>query len=189
MKVRIAASVLVPVLAACSSLPESAARPLPVWDYVVSETSTAPAVASTVPTPQTAAVVYLIRGDGIIGRARVVTQEPAAADVIGVLIEGPTPTEAAQGLRSGLAVPVPIVEDVALDSGSVTVSLSGELDSLPGDEQILIIGQIVLTLVALEPSMTVQFVRDGLPLSIVTPSGESVNRPVTRADFAPLLSR
>lgn len=189
MKVRVVASVLAPLLAACSNLPEPAARPLPVSDYVVSETSTAPAVASTVPPPQAAAVVYLIRGDGVIGRARVVAQEPTAADVVGALIEGPTPTEAARGLRSGLALPVPIVENVSLDSGSATVSLSGELESLPGDEQILIIGQIVLTLAALEPSMTVRFIRDGLPLSVVTPSGESVNRPVTRADFAPLLSR
>jgi spore germination protein GerM len=189
VKVRVAASVLASILAACSSLPESAARSLPVSDYAVSETSTAPEVPSTVPPPQAAALVYLIRGDGIIGRARLVTQEPTAADMIEALIEGPTPTEAARGLRSGLAVSVPIVVDVALDSGSATVSLSGELESLPGDEQILIIGQIALTLAALEPSMTVRFIREGLPLSVVTPSGESVNRPVTRADFAPLLSR
>jgi len=189
VKVRFVAWALVPALVACSSLPETVARPLPVSDYVVSETSVAPVAVPPVSPPQAAAVVYLIQGDGLIGRARVVAQEPTATDAIEALIEGPTPAESARGLRSGLAVPVSIVKDVAIDSGSATVSLSGDLESLPGDEQIPIVGQIVLTLAALEPSMTVQFIRDELPLSVVTPSGESVDRPVTRADFAPLLSR
>ena len=189
MTIRFGAALLPLALLGCSGLAEPSARPLPASDYVVTETSIAPAASATVPPPQAAAVVYLIRGDGVIGRARVVVAEPTASEVIGALVDGPTPSEASGGLRSGLAVPVTIVEDVALEPGSTVVSLSDELESLPGDEQILIIGQIVLTLAALEPSMTVQFIRDGLPLSVVTPSGESVNRPVTRADFAPLLSR
>lgn len=110
---------------------------------------------------------------------------------------GPTTTEAAQGLRTALAPVLPDVplvitaeaDGVPIDvpEGQTAVVLNPEFVRLPSQEQLLILGQVVLTLNEL-PSDSVLFVDDeGSPVGVPLPNGRLTSEPVTIADYAQLI--
>ena len=113
------------------------------------------------------------------------------------LAAGPTASEAAQGLRTALT-PVqpdaPLVVTAEADGVPVAVSptqtavvLNPEFVQLPSQEQLLILGQVVLTLNE-SPDATVVFVDDqGSPVSVPLPNGRLTSEPVSAADYAQLI--
>lgn len=182
---------LLVVLAACGGLPEESARPLNPDTYVVVETTLAPVVTTPDENPPatSAAVVYLVRGEGLVSRGRVVDDDATLGQILGLLVDGPTADETALGFRSGLTNRPDIVLDSRIEDELASVTLGDEVDTLSGDEQILIIGQIVLTSLTVPGVAAVQFLRADQPLSVVAPNGNSLTGPIVRSDFAVLLSR
>ena len=64
--------------------------------------------------------------------------------------------------------------------------LTEEFNSLPSQEQLLVLGQVVLTL-ATDPDHSVLFVDStGTPLGVPLPDGRLVNRAVSARDFRTL---
>lgn len=179
------------VLGACSNLPEDGARRLNPDAYVVVETTVAPPPAPVIddPTENVAAVVYLIRGEGLLSRGRVVADTVTLEQSLAFLIEGPTADETSLGYRSGLTNRPDLLLASRIEQGIAYVDVSDELDTFSGDEQILIIGQIVLTSLTVPDVTAVQFLRSNEPLSVIAPNGSSLTGPIVRSDFAVLLSR
>jgi spore germination protein GerM len=182
---------LLVVLAACGGLPEDSARSLNPDTYVVVETTLAPmtTIPDENPPATAAAVVYLIRGEGLVSRGRVVDDGATLKQILELLVDGPTADETTLGFRSGLTNRPDIILDSRIDEELASVTLGDEVDSLSGDEQILIIGQIVLTSLTVRGVSAVQFLRADQPLSVVAPNGNSLTGPIVRSDFAVLLSR
>lgn len=189
MKRLIALSAL--ALTGCGGLPEDTARTLNPDTYVIVETTIAPSPSIPVEEPGStiAAVVYLVRGEGLVSRGRVVDEEATLGQILALLVEGPTPAETDLGFRSGLTNRPDIVLDSRIDGDLALVTLGDEVDTLSGDEQILILGQIVLTGLTVPDVTAVQFLRADQPLSVIAPNGNSLNGPIVRSDFAALLAR
>lgn len=172
------------LLTACGGLPEDTARTLNPETYVIVETTLAPvpSVPNEDPSSSVAAVVYLVRGEGLVSRGRVVDDNTTLTEILDLLVEGPTAAETDLGFRSGLF-------DSRIDNETALVTLGDEVDTLSGDEQILILGQIVLTSLTVPGIAAVQFLRSDQPLSVIAPNGNSLTGPIVRSDFATLLAR
>jgi spore germination protein GerM len=178
-------------LVACAALPEDAARPLNPDAYVVVETTVEPLPLPVLddPTTSVAAVVYLIRDGGLISRGRVVDDALSLGRSIELLVEGPSVDEISAGYRSGLTNRADLIIDSRIEQDIALIALDEGLDSFSGDEQILILGQIVLTSLTVPGVSAVQFLRSNEPLSVIAPNGNSLVGPIVRSDFAVLLSR
>jgi spore germination protein GerM len=186
---RIAALALIS-LVGCSALTERDDRPLADTQYVIVE---APAATSTtmpaIPVPTYAVIVYLVRDQGLLSRTRLLQSEPGVAALIDLLVGGPTADEANLGLRSILTNRADLVLGASVVEQTAVIDLAGDFTSLSGEEQILALGQIVLTALTLPAISTVAFTQQGAPISVIGPTGAAIEGPVARADFTALLSR
>ncbi|MEO7575883.1 MAG: GerMN domain-containing protein [Ilumatobacteraceae bacterium] len=149
---------------------------------------------TTLPTPpapvaRVGAIIYLIYKDGLLGRPRLIEPTNDPAMVISLLIGAPDPNEAAAGIRSGLSNSPDLIASVGIDGRIIMIDLSKSFADIQGGEQIFILGQIVLSLYAFDDIDGIQFTLDGQAVSVLSPSGEAIDRLVTRSDFAVLLSR
>jgi hypothetical protein len=74
------------------------------------------------------------------------------------------------------------------DPGDVNIALSPEFSSLPPNEQVLVLGQVVLS-IAGGGLGTVAFVdQTGSPVAVPLPDGRLLDRPSTVADYSSLIA-
>lgn len=185
------APILLVLCASCGIPVDSTAQELPSLGTVVIATTTTVSTAQTQTTerPNRGALVYFIRGEGLVGRALVVDSRPTAADLMRLLVEGLTGDDAAEGLRSGLEQRSDLVEGAEETGSVVVVDLATSLTDLPGPEQVLIVGQITLTLVANLRVAGVLFRQAGQPVAVPGADGQPVVGTVDRTNYVVLLTR
>lgn len=166
-----------------------------------------PSEASAVAVPEPAASesragalveLWFVDNNELVSINRTTDEQYTDQDKIDALEEGPTAAEMAEGMRTALT---PVVSGehlvtlaetegvpVQLAPDQVAVVLNPEFGNLPSQEQLLILGQVVLTLTA-APDISVVFVdQDGTPVGVPLPSGRLSSEPVTAADYAPLIA-
>jgi len=134
-----------------------------------------------------AVIAYFIRGEGLLGQAVVVDSQYSATDLINFLIEGLALDDTASGLRSGLAQRADLIDEVLVESNIVRLKLSLQFNELPGIEQILVLGQITLTLVTNLKISGVEFFQNESVLVVPDARGQPISRPTTRSDYVELL--
>jgi spore germination protein GerM len=134
-------------------------------------------------------VVYLIRGEGLVGETTFVRTGFDINDLLNALISGPSATFIDLGARSGLTQRVDLVKSVAIVDGFADVSLSGSFNDLPGNEQTLIVGQLTLTFVANLPINGVIFKQDGQVVAVPDADGTPIIEPASRINYVTLLTR
>ena len=134
-----------------------------------------------------AVIAYFIRGEGLLGQAVVVDSQYSATDLINFLIEGLALDDTASGLRSGLAQRADLIDEVLVESNIVRLKLSLQFNELPGIEQILVLGQITLTLVTNLKVSGVEFFQNESVLVVPDARGQPISRPTTRSDYVELL--
>ena len=136
----------------------------------------------------TAVPVFLVDGDGdgpaLVGVARL-APSGALSSRLDVLAEGPTPSEAATGLRSALPGPE-AVTSVDLSGGVARVDLSRDFTELSGSDQLLAIAQMVFTLTERADVSRVGFTLDGEPVQVPRGDGTLTSDPVARVDYGKL---
>ncbi|MER7243164.1 GerMN domain-containing protein [Kribbella sp. NPDC000426] len=135
--------------------------------------------------------VVLVRNDRLVTLVRD-APKPAPSDrlqtVISALLAGPTTTEQADGITS--ALPPELTLAVAGVQGQVVhLELSGETDGRSATENVLAVGQIVLSVTALSTVDQVTFSRNGQPVEALLADGALTTDPLTAADYAVLRSR
>jgi spore germination protein GerM len=136
---------------------------------------------TTRPAPTTRAVVFLVEGDRLAPVRRTVPSPATPTAVLAAVAAGPTPPEAAAGLRSALVTGATLAQVAA---GTATVRLDGDVVAADIREQILALAQLVYTITELPGIGAVQFTLDGQPAEIPTARGPSKTGAATRADFA-----
>jgi spore germination protein GerM len=134
-------------------------------------------------------VVYLIRGEGLVGETTFVRTGFDISDLLDALISGPSSTFIDLGARSGLTQRVDLVKSVEIVDGFADVSLSGSFNDLPGSEQTLIVGQLTLTFVANLPINGVIFKQNGQVVAVPDADGTPIIEPASRIDYVTLLTR
>ncbi len=175
----------------CSLRSESKDRRLNSTDYVVFESTSSTTTTTTIapPVPIDGAIIYMVRDQGLVGRVRFIAQGSDLFTVLGLLTQPVPASEVALGISTGLANRGEIVVSAAVIDGKAILDLSEDFQEIPGDEQILILGQLVLTSFAYSQITAVEFTQLGNPLTVFGPNGQAINRPVIRSDFSILSSR
>lgn len=165
------------LVAACGFAPDSGPRPIDMEGIRLTET--------TAPTDGHAGTVemWFVDGDRLVP-VLVSVRNTSPATVVATLVTTPAPAAAA--LRSAVP-PATEVVGAVVEGGVATVDLSSSFTLVGGNEEILAVGQIVLTLSSLEGVAGVRLLIDGSPVAAPTGDGALVDRPLTPDDFAGLV--
>ena len=181
-------------LVGCGIPVESRARQLSEAESLAIATTTTTTVAAA-PVPSTlvsearAALVYFIRGEGLVGRPLVFPSGFTELDLLQSLIDETTLAGANGSVRSGLAQRSDLVEGLIVVDDLAQVSLSTLFADLPGSEQVLVLGQLTLTILANFNISGVEFRQNAVAVAVPDADGQPISRPATRADYVKLLTR
>jgi len=107
-----------------------------------------------------------------------VTPQVALAE----LLSGPSEAEQNRSLRS--AVPdAEVVIGVEVLGGVASVDLASTFSEIPASDQVLAVGQIVLTLTDLRGIGRVRFIVDEVQIAVPLPTGDASEGSVSRDDY------
>lgn len=133
------------------------------------------------------ATVWFIRESALASTLHAVASPPSASDVVGDLLAGPTQADASRGLRT--AIPdAAVVVGVELARGTASVTLTSAFAEIPAPDQVLAIGQLVMTLTDLRGVGRVRFAVDEAQIAVPLPGGGASEEAVTRDDYVDLTS-
>ena len=198
------ASIAALLVAGCGVPLQDSAQPLPSEvippPIVVPTESPAPS-PTPVPSPtstQSPAVEFVdfffIREDGLVPLPSDVASPTSPEVVLDGLTAGPPPET---GLRSVVVDPltgnalvgvfVPSDPEVVLPIADVTIAVASAFGSLPSAEQVLLLGQVVLSLSSAGYSTVSVVDEAGSPLAVPLPDGRLLDRPATALDYAGLI--
>lgn len=182
-------------LAACGVRLDSAPQPVPSGALPVPSPTASPTDSPT-DAPVRTVRLWFVREDGVVP---VLSEFPGGdafgpASIITGLASGPDAAQTDEGLRTVVRDPltdqalVAVPEEGGItDTGSVVVIITPEVTALPPTEQVLMLGQVVLSLTgAGYPSVT--FVDSaGSPAAVPLPGGRLLDRPAVARDYAGLI--
>lgn len=182
---------LIFIIASCGVPSERTAQPIVLSDIVleVAPPTTSPTMPMEPGGEETQAVViYLIRGQGLVGRARSTYPDFAIQDLLDLLAAGPIASDFLDDLSTGVDPSEPPVESTEIRDGLAYLGLSNAFLQDSGVNQTLVLGQIVITLMSNLPINGVQFTSNGQPIAVPNAEGRPVTEPLRRRDYASLLS-
>lgn len=142
---------------------------------------TSTSTSAAVPAPE-AVTVFLVRDDRLVAVVREMPRPVELADVVRAMTLGPNDIEAAGGLRSALGT-AGVLRSVGVSGGIATVDLASAFRSLPPNDQILGLGQIVFTLTGRAGVGRVAFTLEGQPVDIPRGDGSLTGDSVSREDY------
>jgi spore germination protein GerM len=144
------------------------------------------ASTTTVGTALVPLQVWFVRDNHLVPVSHQVEVPLTASKAVADLVLGPTDAEAAS-LRSAIPDPQVIVEATVTD-GTATVDLAEEFNQVPTADQVLAIGQLVLTLTGLDGIDQVRFRLGQIDVAVPLPDGTTSDQPVDAADFTDLIT-
>ena len=131
--------------------------------------------------------VYLIRDGALAPSLAEVGRGASLNDVIELIRVAPSEELAEEGFRSALVSDVPVVQSIALARGVADIDLGPAFLELPSNDQVLALGQLVLTATARPGVGQVRFTLEGLPVQVPTADGTIASDPLSRDDYLALL--
>ncbi len=179
------------VLAGCSLPVDDEARPVDVSKLppllAAPPVSSAPGGSTTSTTPgpgssSTPYSVWFIAGEGLDRATRWLELASSYTDVLGELAAGPTAEEIEDHSWRSALTPETVL-GVALSGGVATVDLDPGFSETVAIDQMLAIGQMVLTLTGYPGIGQLRLTIAGEPIQIPLPDGSQVERAVSREDF------
>jgi spore germination protein GerM len=135
--------------------------------------------------PEEAVRVWFVREDHLAGTLRTVGSPPDPQVVLDELLSGPSDAEQQQSLRSAIADPAAVI-GVSIAGGVATVALSAAFSDIPANDQILAVGELVLTLTDLRGIGRVAFQVEGTDVAVPLPTGNASATSVSRDDYLQL---
>ena len=179
---------LVSLAVGCGLPTDSAPRPLQDVPFGLVEPTTTVPTEDPNPGERTyTARLYYVSGTRLVSTEQEVplgaTPEAQAQIVLDALAAGPPPN---LPLRSVLTPSEQLA--VTVRGSLATVELDEAVLNVTPSEQLLAIGQIVLSLTRVSPIVEAQFTVDGEGVLVPLPDGSSQDEPVTASDYLPLLT-
>jgi hypothetical protein len=142
---------------------------------------TAPPVAGAI--GPSGGTIYLVANGGLAPVVRERTGDAAA--LLALLFLGPIPAEEQAGLRSAIP-PSAMLLEVTVEGRNAVVDVSRPFAGIGGQEEILAVAQIVLTLTAdVADAVTIEL--EGTPVAVPLPDGALATAPVGFDDYAELI--
>jgi hypothetical protein len=177
-------ALLVALLAASCGISAGAPETLPGGIVTPAVPPSPPEVAAGPAGSLRSVRIFLVTGTQLIDVPRS-APAPGLEATLRLLLEGPTAAEIAAGIRSAIA-PGTELRSARVEAGSAVVDLSRTFVDLGGEEQILAVAQMVLTVTAVPRVDRVRFALDGEELEVPRPDGTLVPGPLTAGDYAAL---
>lgn len=187
--------VLAIALAACGVRLDASPQPIPSG-AIPTPNATSTVAPTPTPSPAGRVRVWFAREDGLVPVITDLTREPSVppAEILSALVVGPSAEQVDEGMRTLVADPLtdtPLAtvpaEGSVTEAGSVIVTLSAAAAALPPGDQVLLLGQIVLSLTGAGYS-SVTFVDEaGAPAAVPLPGGRLLDRPAVARDYAGLI--
>ena len=191
-------------LGGCGVPVQNAAQPIPAGVIPSPPPSPTPTptpeeTPTPAPPPEPTMVdtrVWFVREDGLVGVETSVTPPVTAAQVVDALSIGPTAEGIVDGLRTVSRDPltgtslVSVVSEPQTDINGrtlVTVSLGAAFAALPPTEQVLLLGQVVLSLTSMEIEAVAFVDEGGSPVAVPLPDGRLLDVPAVARDYASLI--
>ena len=168
--------------------------PAPIEPGLVPTVLRSPQLPSVPPTAvpgEPTVQVNFVRDDRLIG---VVREAPTTAltdrlnTVIEALQTGPNTDEQANGATSALPAELHLTV-VEIQGSRIVLELSAGIEDRSATENVLAVGQIVLSFTALPSIDQVSFWHDGAPVEALLADGALTTEPLTAADYASLRAR
>lgn len=139
---------------------------------------------TTTPAPATRATIYFVQAERVVPVVRDTTRGDVHT-VLQVLLNGPTDTELASGLRTAIRTQSNI-RSVRTEGGTAVVDLTTTFVEVGGEEQILALAQLVLTATATPGITNVRFQLEGQAVEVPRADGTLSSGPLTETDYASL---
>lgn len=146
-----------------------------------------PSVATTDAEGLVATLMFLVRSERLVPVTRDLTEPIDPAAIVQSLLDGPTLPEERSQLRTAIPAGTTLI-GVEAQGAEVFVDLSREFVSVGGEEEILAIAQIVLTLTSLDGVERVGFRLDGVATNVPLPNGALSQAPVSGEPYLELLA-
>lgn len=180
-----AVTIAVTAVTACGFPEQQRAAPVPEQELPV---ALRPDIIppSTTPSETERATIWLIDQSRLVPVRHDVAAPASVESVTAALLAAPTADEQERGLRS--AVPDPtVVVGSQLARGLATIELAPDFAEISPEDQLLAVGQFVLSMTGLPGVGGVLFTIEGVPVAVPVPTGESTEGPVFRDQFSDLI--
>lgn len=132
-------------------------------------------------------IVYLIRGDEVVSRPRLSISPVTPQSIIDALASGLSEFELANDLRSSLSISPLVFENSRLAGDVAQISISRTFLDLAGNEQKLLLAQVVLSLFKNLDISAVQVLDGDEPIAVPGASGEVIERPLVADDYVAMI--
>ena len=174
------------VVAGCGVPIEDDAQPIAADDLPSglrpSESTIPEAVADQEPID-----VWLVR-DELLSATRHRVDPPVTPRLaLEELLAGPTSAEQNRSLRTAIPDASAVVS-VEVSGGVASVGLASSFSEIPASDQVLAVGQIVLTLTDLRGIGRVRFLVDDAQIAVPLPTGDATEDSVSRDDYILLVA-
>jgi len=173
------------------TIPTTAASTVPPTTIEPTTTTIAIDPSTTIATEEV--TLYFIAGSQLKGYPRLLAKPATTNQVLTALQEGPPTGDAGVGIRSAIPLRGAASLNVTPDDGSgvATIELpAGFFEQIPPEDQLLAIGQIVLTVTEVGGIGQVLFTQEGQPMGVPRKGGgfSDGNEPLARRDYEELLN-
>lgn len=176
-RVLIPALALALVGAACGVPLDSAPETVPM------EPADGPELGPTPGTEQLPVTLYLVGDGGVVGVAHHLASPVDAGSVLDYLFDGIDPR--AVGLRTSIPDGTELL-GMVVEGTTARIDLTRDFAAVGGEEELLAVAQVVLTLTDLPEIEAVSFELEGVPTDVPRADGALTGRPVTAADYRTL---
>lgn len=148
----------------------------------------APESTTTLPAPESTEIVqlYYVREGLLVPTIDEVSLNASLTEILTALVTGPDQELSNVGFRSAFAG-ADVVRGVSLSAGVATVDLTVSFVQIPVSDQVLGLGEIVLTLTARPGVGQVLFTLDGQVIQVPRADGTVVAQAVSRDDYQRLV--
>jgi spore germination protein GerM len=173
------------------TIPTTATSTIPPTTLEPTTTTIAVDTPTTIATEEV--TLYFISGGQLKGYPRALAKPATTNQVLTALQEGPPTGDPGVGIRSVIPTRPAASLNVAPDDGSgvATIELpAGFFSQIAPEDQLLAIGQIVLTVTEVGGIGQVLFTQDGQPVGVPRRGGgfSDGNEPLARRDYEELLN-
>jgi hypothetical protein len=153
------------------------------FDLLDASSSTGTTAIPAPSTPTTRATLFFVQGERLAAASRDLPSPLSAQSVLESLVNGPTDSEIALGLRTALLAD-DLIRSVGVAGGIATVDLGPAFAEIGGRDQILALAQIVSTLTSLPGVGRVTFTLEGNAVGVPRGDGAITTGSVSRDDYA-----
>ncbi len=146
------------------------------------------ATTTTLPSAEQDIVgVYFIRGKKLVRELDALPASAPLRSVLGILQRGPSEAQAKAGDRSALAGE-DLIRRADVAGSTASIDLDAAFSETPSTDQILALGQLVLTATGIPRITSVRLTVDGEPTQVPRGDGSLTGRPLTARDYRSLLA-